>query len=180
MDIRPDMASAIAQQGIFAWLLRRLQRRPQFDKNKLYASEILAILLQLDDANKKRLGGGEGGDGGGIEGMDVLLQQLAAYKRHDPSTREEAEMMYNLFDCLCYSLMLAPNKDKFLRGEGVQLMNLMLRYIGKLVLTERLRYGFASRMANPSLRGVLGAPACSVYQIHCREYQLNPPRRRAE
>ncbi|VDM31994.1 unnamed protein product [Hydatigera taeniaeformis] len=118
LDIRPDMAVTIAQQGIYSWLLRRIQRR-QFDKNKLYVSEVLAILLQLDDANKTRLGE--------MDGIDVLLQQLAAYKRHDPGSREEAEMMYNLFDCLCSTLMLAPNKDKFLKGEGVQLMNLMLR-----------------------------------------------------
>ncbi|KAL5102991.1 Beta-catenin-like protein 1 [Taenia crassiceps] len=118
LDIRPDMAMAIAQQGIYSWLLRRIQRR-QFDKNKLYVSEVLAILLQLDDANKTRLGE--------MDGIDVLLQQLAAYKRHDPGSREEAEMMYNLFDCLCSTLMLASNKDKFLKGEGVQLMNLMLR-----------------------------------------------------
>ncbi|KAL5967648.1 Beta-catenin-like protein 1 [Taenia solium] len=118
LDIRPDMAVTIAQQGIYSWLLRRIQRR-QFDKNKLYVSEVLAILLQLDDANKTRLGE--------MDGIDVLLQQLAAYKRHDPGSREEAEMMYNLFDCLCSTLMLASNKDKFLKGEGVQLMNLMLR-----------------------------------------------------
>lgn len=51
------------------------------------------------------------------------------YKRHDPQTAEEAEMMENLFDCLCSSLMVTANKDKFLRGEGLQLMNLMLRYL---------------------------------------------------
>ncbi|VDN10137.1 unnamed protein product [Dibothriocephalus latus] len=118
LDVRPDLAVQIAQQGIFAWILRRIQRRT-FDKNKLYVSEVLAILLQVDDANKTRLGE--------MDGIDILLQQLAVYKRHDPSTREEAEMMYNLFDCLCSSLMLAGNKDKFLKGEGVQLMNLMLR-----------------------------------------------------
>lgn len=118
LNIRPEMAVTIANQGICAWIMRRIQR-PQFDKNKLYASEVLAILLQLDDANKIRLGE--------MDGIDVLLQQLAVYKRHDPTSREEAEMMYNFFDCLCSTLMLAANKDKFLRGEGIQLMNLMLR-----------------------------------------------------
>ncbi|KAM3178710.1 hypothetical protein ACTXT7_001976 [Hymenolepis weldensis] len=118
LDIRPEMAATIANQGICTWIMRRIQR-PQFDKNKLYASEILSILLQLDDANKTRLGE--------VDGIDILLQQLAVYKRHDPASREEAEMMYNFFDCLCSTLMLAANKDKFLRGEGVQLMNLMLR-----------------------------------------------------
>lgn len=35
--------------------------------------------------------------------------------------------MENLFDILCSSLMETVNRDRFLRGEGLQLMNLMLR-----------------------------------------------------
>lgn len=38
-------------------------------------------------------------------------------------------MMENLFDCVCSSLIHVPNRDKFLKGEGLQLMNLMLRYV---------------------------------------------------
>lgn len=49
------------------------------------------------------------------------------YKRHDPNSAEEQEMMENLFNCLCSSLMAVPNRDRFLKGEGLQLMNLMLR-----------------------------------------------------
>ena len=49
------------------------------------------------------------------------------FKRHNPATAEEQEMMENLFDALCSCLMLAANRDRFLRGEGLQLMNLMLR-----------------------------------------------------
>lgn len=37
-------------------------------------------------------------------------------------------MMENLFDSLCSCLMLSSNRDRFLKGEGLQLMNLMLRY----------------------------------------------------
>ena len=36
-------------------------------------------------------------------------------------------MMENLFDSLCYCLLLPENRERFLLGEGVQLMNLMLR-----------------------------------------------------
>ena len=52
---------------------------------------------------------------------------MAVYKRHDPNTSEEQEFMENLFNCLCSALMTKENRDKFLRGEGLQLMNLMLR-----------------------------------------------------
>lgn len=90
-----------------------------FDGNKLYAGEMLAILLQDNVENRASLGN--------VEGIDILLQQLATFKRHDPSSNEEGEYMENLFNCLCSALLHGPNRDKFLKGEGPQLMNLMLR-----------------------------------------------------
>ena len=64
-----------------------------------------------------------------LNGVAVLLQQLAIYKRHDPTRGEEGEMMYNLFDCVCSAHMVALNK-KFLKGVGIQLMNLLVRLVG--------------------------------------------------
>lgn len=90
-----------------------------FDANKLYASELLSIILQDNDGNRAALGE--------LDGIDTLLQQLAFYKRHDPSSAEEHELMENLFNTLCSSLMVVANRDHFLKGEGLQLMNLMLR-----------------------------------------------------
>lgn len=51
------------------WLLRRLRLKAPFDGNKLYASEILSILLQDNDVNRLMLGE--------LDGIDTLLQQLA-------------------------------------------------------------------------------------------------------
>ena len=36
--------------------------------------------------------------------------------------------MENLFDCLCSLMLEVSNRERFLRGEGLQLMNLMLRW----------------------------------------------------
>lgn len=44
-------------------------------------------------------------------------------------------MMENLFDSLCSCLMLSSNRDRFLKGEGLQLMNLMLRYLISIVIS---------------------------------------------
>lgn len=57
----------------------------------------------------------------------VLPAPPQVFKRHNPSTAEEQEMMENLFDALCSCLMLPANRERFLKGEGLQLMNLMLR-----------------------------------------------------
>ncbi|KAM9785571.1 beta-catenin-like protein 1 [Neosynchiropus ocellatus] len=118
-EFRPGLCSEAAQQGLMQWLLKRIKAKMPFESNKLYCSEILAILLQNNDANRELLGE--------MDGIDVLLQQLSVFKRHNPSTAEEQEMMENLFDALCSCLMLPANRDRFLKGEGLQLMNLMLR-----------------------------------------------------
>ncbi|XP_071331570.1 beta-catenin-like protein 1 isoform X1 [Trachinotus anak] len=118
-EFRPGLCAEAAQQGLMQWLLKRIKAKMPFDANKLYCSEILAILLQNNDNTRELLGE--------MDGIDVLLQQLSVFKRHNPSTAEEQEMMENLFDALCSCLMLPSNRDRFLRGEGLQLMNLMLR-----------------------------------------------------
>lgn len=118
-EFRPELCIEVAKQGFIQWILKRLKMKVPFDGNKLYATEILSILLQNTPENRKLLGD--------LDGIDVLLQQLAFYKRHDPSGAEEQEAMENMFDSLCCALMEPLNRDRFLRGEGLQLMNLMLR-----------------------------------------------------
>ncbi|KPI93414.1 PREDICTED: beta-catenin-like protein 1 [Papilio xuthus] len=118
-EFRPELCHEVAKQGFIQWILKRLKLKVPFDGNKLYATEILSILLQNTPENRKLLGE--------LDGIDVLLQQLAFYKRHDPSGAEEQEAMENMFDTLCCALMESSNRDRFLRGEGLQLMNLMLR-----------------------------------------------------
>lgn len=118
-ELRPKICNDATKQGLLQWILRRIKMKTPFDANKLYASEILSILLQDNQGNKSALGE--------MDGIDTLLQQLAFYKRHDPSNAEEHEYMENLFNSLCSSLMIVHNRERFLRGEGLQLMNLMLR-----------------------------------------------------
>uniref|UniRef100_A0A182N491 Beta-catenin-like protein 1 N-terminal domain-containing protein n=1 Tax=Anopheles dirus TaxID=7168 RepID=A0A182N491_9DIPT len=119
IEVKSDIAREVAEQGLMQWILKRLRAKIPFDANKLYCSEILSILVQDTNENRITLGN--------VDGIDVLLQQLAAYKRHDPSSAEEQEFMENLFNSLCSALMAKENREKFLKGEGLQLMNLMLR-----------------------------------------------------
>lgn len=113
-----EVSQAGGEQGLVIWLTKRVRVR-QYDPNKLYASEILAILLQSHKDNQRLVGE--------KDGIDVLLQALAYYKRRDPGGVDEIEMMENLFDCLCACLMFTPNRSRFLQGEGLQLMILMLK-----------------------------------------------------
>lgn len=118
-ELRPEFCQEAAEQGLLQWILKRLKAKSPFDANKLYCSEILSILIQDNKENQAQLGA--------LDGIDVLLQQVAAYKRYDPNSSEEQEYMENLFNCLCSALMTKANRERFLKGEGLQLMNLMLR-----------------------------------------------------
>ncbi|XP_075235891.1 beta-catenin-like protein 1 [Lycorma delicatula] len=148
IEFRPDILTDSASQGLMAWLLKRLRAKLQFGQNKLYASEILSILLQNCKENQVLLGE--------MDGIDVLLQQLAFYKRHDPASTEESEMMENLFNCVCSSLMVPTNKEKFLRGEGLQLMNLMLR-------EKKLSRNGSLKALNHAMSGPDGKDNCNKF-----------------
>ncbi|XP_057370437.1 beta-catenin-like protein 1 [Daphnia carinata] len=147
-EIRPEVCLQAAQQGLLSWIMKRLKAKSPFDANKLYCSEILSILLQGTPENRQLLGE--------IDGIDILLQQLAIFKRQDPKTGEEQEMMENLFDCVCSSLIHVPNRDRFLKGEGLQLMNLMLR-------EKKMSRNGALKVLNHALSGESGRDNCTKF-----------------
>ncbi|XP_058266790.1 beta-catenin-like protein 1 [Hemibagrus wyckioides] len=147
-EFKPGLCTEAAQQGLIQWLLKRIKAKMPFDANKLYCSEILAIVLQNNDSTRELLGE--------MDGIDVLLQQLSVFKRHNPSTPEEQEMMENLFDALCSCLMLPANRDRFLKGEGLQLMNLMLR-------EKKLSRTSALKVLDHSMIGPEGTDNCHKF-----------------
>lgn len=49
------------------------------------------------------------------------------YKKRDPGETEEHEMMENIFDILCSSLLLKSNGELFIKAEGLELMIIMMR-----------------------------------------------------
>ncbi|XP_001944048.2 beta-catenin-like protein 1 [Acyrthosiphon pisum] len=148
MELRPDVVVDVGKQGLIPWLLKRIKAKMPYDGNKLYSSEILSILLQNNEENRALVGE--------IGGIDNLLQQLAYYKRHDPSSPDEQEMMENLFDCLCSCLMDKQNRDRFLRGEGLQLMNLILR-------EKKLSRNGSLKVLNHALSGPQGKDNCNKF-----------------
>lgn len=148
IEFVPSKITEIGKQGLLLWLLKRLKAKIPFDVNKLYASEILSILLQQSSENKNLFGD--------LDGVDVVLQQLAFYKRHDPASAEEHELMENLFDILCASLVEKQNREKFLKGEGLQLMNLMLR-------EKKFSRNGSLKVLDHSMSGQYGVENCNKF-----------------
>merc|ERR1711915_75779 len=93
VELKPEVCKDVASAGFMNWLIKKLKVKVPFDANKLYASEILSILLQNEPENRMMFGE--------MQAIDSMLQQLAYYKRHDPNQQEESEFMENLFNSLC-------------------------------------------------------------------------------
>ena len=79
LEASPELSAPLARDaGLMAWLLGRIKLRP-FHANKLYATELLAVLLQQNAPNQA-LFGEEGG-------VLALLTATSYYKRREPQAR---------------------------------------------------------------------------------------------
>uniref|UniRef100_A0A1D1YKG0 Beta-catenin-like protein 1 n=1 Tax=Anthurium amnicola TaxID=1678845 RepID=A0A1D1YKG0_9ARAE len=146
IEVKPAVAEMVCERTkLLRWLLGRVKLR-EFDANKQYASEILAILLQGSAANQKRLGQ--------MNGVDAMLQAVAMYKSRDPKTSDEVEMLENLFDCLCCLLMPMENKERFVKSEGVELMIIIMKQ-------KKSAYGSAIRVLDFAMTKY--PPACERF-----------------
>lgn len=131
-----------------AWLISRVQRRETtVGQNKQYSAEVLAILLQSSPANQKHFIE--------MDGVDVFLQLLSAYRKRDPDKgTEEEEYVENIFDCVTCSVDL-EGKSKFLEAEGIELCLIMLRE-GKMSRPRALR------LLDHALGGQAGSACCEM------------------
>ncbi|KAL5721588.1 hypothetical protein ACHQM5_005214 [Ranunculus cassubicifolius] len=146
IEVKPAVAELVCERTkLLRWLLGKIKAR-EFDGNKQYASEILAILLQNSSGNQRRVGQ--------MNGVDVILQAVAMYKSRDPKSEDEEEMVENLFDCLCCLLMPVENKEKFLKAEGVELMIIIMKQ-------KKLAYGSAIRALDFAMTKY--PPACERF-----------------
>ncbi|CAM9345348.1 unnamed protein product [Ectocarpus sp. 4 AP-2014] len=123
LEARPTLGPTLCEppMSVLRFLLKRLQVK-KFDENKLYCSEILAMLVNGDTDVQKRLGTLQG-----MDGIDRLLQIVAYYRRRQPQSPEEEECVENLFDALAAALLVPDNQQRFRKGEGFELMLRCLR-----------------------------------------------------
>ncbi|KAL6555857.1 hypothetical protein OROHE_007131 [Orobanche hederae] len=146
IEVNPSVSELSCEKTkILKWLQARIKIR-EYDSNKQYASEILAILLQNSVMNQKRFGQ--------MNGVDTLLQAVAMYKSKDPKMGDEEEMVENFFNCLCCLLMPLENKERFVKSEGVELMIIILNQ-------KKSCYGSAVRALDFAMTNY--PPACERF-----------------
>ncbi|XP_026191552.1 beta-catenin-like protein 1 [Cyclospora cayetanensis] len=144
LELQPSLATTFAQaQKLPAFLFKRIRPPPVAaagsagavggtaggggrvgvsayvtDGTRLHAAEVLASLLQqLQPQEKTQLGGRTGGDG-----VDRLLRAVAPYRKKDPESAQEEELVLNLFDALCSLLLVESNRELLGKQQGVELM----------------------------------------------------------
>jgi beta-catenin-like protein 1 len=143
-----SLAEKIGQDtAVLKWLLERIQKRESpVSQNKQYAAEILAILLQSSAANRRKLCE--------QNGVDLLLQLLAVYRKRDPvKGTEEEEFVENIFNCLTCVVDEQEGKQKFVEAEGVELCLIMIKE-GKMSKSRALR------LIDHALGGPSGGEVC--------------------
>ncbi|KAF1323140.1 Beta-catenin-like protein, partial [Globisporangium splendens] len=126
-DLEPSACEQVCKNTqILPFLMQQVRAKRPFGQNKLYASEILSILLQsgpqpreifmkqVDRDSKKTVKQ--------VDLMDELLQAIALYRKRNPATDEEEEFVENLVNSLC-SVLLAPAAQTHFRHlEGLELV----------------------------------------------------------
>jgi beta-catenin-like protein 1 len=143
-----SLAEKIGQDTtVLKWLLDRISKKESpVSQNKQYAAEIMAILLQSSPLNRRKLCE--------LDGVDLLLQILAAYRKRDPlKGTEEEEFVENVFDSLTCVVDESEGKQKFVEAEGVELCLIMIKE-GKLSKSRALR------LIDHALNGQSGAEVC--------------------
>eukprot|EP00455_Lapot_gusevi_P024506 TRINITY_DN2552_c0_g2_i2.p1 TRINITY_DN2552_c0_g2~~TRINITY_DN2552_c0_g2_i2.p1 ORF type:complete len:529 (-),score=111.18 TRINITY_DN2552_c0_g2_i2:168-1754(-) len=128
-EIRPSACQTIVESSkILDFLIRRMEQ-PKIDDNKLYASELLAILLGEGGGDTVRRKLGEGGI------FRRLVDLANIYNRKDLGRAEEVEYFNNIIDCMCSALMFFPNQVVFAQARGISVT------IGLIKKSEETRSG---------------------------------------
>jgi beta-catenin-like protein 1 len=115
-------AEKVGTEKVLEWLCHRA-RRPEknIGQNKQYAAEVLNILMFNSPLLRRRLAVD-------VEGVDLFLQLLSAYRKRDPpKDSTEEEYAENLFDALTSVVDEPEGKTKFVEAEGVELALIMLK-----------------------------------------------------
>ncbi|XMA07689.1 hypothetical protein WAI453_000480 [Rhynchosporium graminicola] len=145
---RVSLAETIGQDTtIMKWLLDRISKRESsVSQNKQYSAEVLAILLQSSAINRRKLCE--------LDGVDAILQILAAYRKRDPlKGTEEEEFVEDIFDSLTCIVDEPEGKLSFIEAEGVELCLIMIKE-GKMSKSRALR------LIDHALGGQSGAEVC--------------------
>ncbi len=97
LEVQPSLGPELVRRtNMLEWLLHRVGA-PTFDANKLYASELLGVLVNSDNGVQSQLGklcsSRRGNDSNEDEegGIDLILRACAIYRRNSAEPKDDGE-----------------------------------------------------------------------------------------
>lgn len=137
MDVRPKLAKYVSEHTAFIpYLVRRIEDESQpLDDNRNYAAELLVQLVTECEEARQVVG-----RCGGIENLLIVLSR---YRKSDPRSAEDIELVMNIFDALTLILLVEENQDHFFNLEGLQLMMKLVQAKNSLSVKAYLLIGIA-------------------------------------
>eukprot|EP01018_Ginkgo_biloba_P008132 Gb_19760 [translate_table: standard] len=107
------------------------------------------------------------------------IEAATLYKSRDPKSRDEEEMVENLFDCLCNLVMPLENKERCVKAEGVELMIIIMKQKKSAYRSAMRTLDFTMTKLPPACErfvGVLGLKtifAAFMVYTECDNEKLN-------
>lgn len=142
IELTPNILEEMSINSEFLlFLVKRMNNRKtmEYDANRIHASEILSILLHGSEDSLEIFGKKDV-----IDGIDKLLRIIAIYRKRDPDSIEEEELVENAFQCLCRLMLISSNQIRFGKIQGVELAI-------RLVRQRRQTYRLALKLLDYSL-----------------------------
>ncbi|UVC54651.1 hypothetical protein MACJ_003620 [Theileria orientalis] len=125
VEITPSVLNDMAtNMDLLGFLIKRMKtsKTMEYDSNRIHASEILCIILQGSEESIVKVGNKDP-----LDGIDALLRIIAIYRKRDPESIEEEELVENVFQCLCRLMFNKNNQLRFGKIQGLQLAIRLIR-----------------------------------------------------
>lgn len=127
-ELKPEAVEIAGQKsGLIQWILSLLITESgvadllkKFDDNKLYASEILAILMQ-NSSNQRYFAN--------LNCMEKLVHYLRTLQELNQFPMDFKETILNVFNCVALCQMDAHCQQEFAQCEGIDVMLRLLKYV---------------------------------------------------
>ena len=142
VDVYEKSADLIGGTKAIEWMLQMIRSSSNVDSADiaegdvcLFCSEVLAMLVQFSDENKKRFVK--------MEGVPILVNVIVNIKENTNRKiliGNQEEFANNIVDCICSALLYEENKKMFAMADGVNIMidfmreNNTFRHLGIKVL----------------------------------------------
>jgi len=120
LDLETISTLLLKKTTLIKYILSLVSNKKAEIQIKLYACEILSIVLQSGDSAIKSFGEISGS-------IESLLVLLSPYVKNEPKSLQETEMIKNIAVSLCAVLFDDTNKELFLKSEGIELMLLLIK-----------------------------------------------------